>query len=231
MPSGETHFSESLVDRPPLGYSVAMGLEQWDATRKRYILYRTEEQHSADCARYPFESIPRRVFLDTSVVNVLVKQAEYIFEQEPIPTTIEPTLALDTEALMHIFYVGARAGWDILGSSKTLEEISRTRDQSLRGDLIDYALGLVDSDPNNEGRAFAADLGRRLVDAPFLAALPDPADRELIGNAVGFGCDVFCTCDRATIIRKRGQVRQIPLQILTPAEWWAHIKPWAGLWG
>jgi hypothetical protein len=23
----------------------------------------------------------------------------------------------------------------------------------------------------------------------------------------------------------------VPLRIMTPAEWWAHIKPWAELWG
>ena len=208
-----------------------MGLEHWDTAKKRYVLYPTGEQHALDCAQFPFERIPRRVFLDTSVVNVLVKQATHVFEQEPIPDETEATLALDTEALMHVFYIGARAAWDILGSPKTIEEISRTRDPSLRDDLLDYALNLVDADPNSEGRAFAADLGRRLIDAPFVAALPDPADRELIGNAVGLGCDVFCTCDRATIIRKRDRVRQIPLRILTPAECWAHVKPWAGLWG
>lgn len=56
------------------------------------------------------------------------------------------------------------------------------------------------------------------------------AARELIGNAVALGCDVFCTCDRATIVTKREHLGQIPLRILTPIEWWAHIRPWAGLW-
>jgi len=60
----------------------------------------------------------------------------------------------------------------------------------------------------------------------------NPARRALRGalaKATGFGFDVFCTCDRRMIIRKREQLRQLPLRILTPAEWWAHVKPWAGL--
>jgi hypothetical protein len=95
-------------------------------------------------------------------------------------------------------------------------------------ELLDYSVGLVE--PPSEDRAFAESFGHRLVDAPFLSALPDPADRELIGNAIGFGCDVFCTCDRRTIIRKRDRLTQLPLRILTPDEWWAQIKPWGGLW-
>lgn len=207
-----------------------MGLEYWDSSRRKFVLYRTTEQHTADCDRFPFESIPRRVFLDTNVINVLVKHSAHVFDQDPIPFDTEPTLATDIEALMHVFYVGARANWDLLASERTLGEIARTRDGALRDDLLEYALGFVNRDLDDEDRSFAAAFGRRLIDAPFVAALPDVADRELIGNAIGFGCDAFCTCDRTTIVRKRGQLRQVPLRILTPAEWWAQVKPWAGLW-
>lgn len=207
-----------------------MGLEHWDPSRRKYVLYRNPEQHTADCDRFPFESIPRRVFLDTNVLNALVKRSAHVFEHEPIPLETQPTLATDVEALMHVFFVGARANWDLLASQKTLDELSQTRNGALREDLLEYALGFVNRDLEDEDRRFAADFGRRLIDAPFVAALPDLADRELIGNAIGFGCDAFCTCDRTTIVRRRGQLRQVPLRIMTPAEWWAHVKPWAGLW-
>src|SRR6202035_3933297 len=146
-----------------------------------------------------------------------------VFERERISPEIEPNLALDIEALMHVFYVGARADWDLVGSQKTLDELSRTRDETLRSDLEDYALGLVNRDSNDKDRRFAADFGRRLIDSPFLAALPDLADRELIGYAIGYGCDAFCTRDIATIVKKRAQLRQVPLRVITPAEWWRHV--------
>lgn len=125
--------------------------------------------------------------------------------------------------------IGGRAPWEIVASRKTLSEIGETPDLAVRDRLLDYACELVD--PPTEDVVYAASLGRRLIDAPFTEALPDPADRELIGNAIGLGCDVFCTCDRRTVVRKREQLRQLPIRILTPAEWWAHIKPWAALWG
>jgi hypothetical protein len=206
-----------------------VGLEHWDANRRKWVLYRSQAQHSDDCARYPFDRIPVRIFLDTNVVNLLVKHSAQVFEQVLIPPDLDVTSALDVEALMHVFHVGARADWDILASRKTLDEIEQTPDSDVRGELLEYALQLVELP--SEDSAYAASLGRRLVDAPFVSALPDLSDRELIGNAIGFGCDVFCTCDRRTIIRKRERLAQIPLRILTPVEWWAHVKPWAGPWG
>jgi hypothetical protein len=208
-----------------------MGLEYWDSRKKKFILYQSAEQHSDDCARFPFASIPQRVFLDTNVINVLVKHGTHVFEREPIPQNTESKLAIDIEALMHVFYVGTQADWGLFASEKVIEELSRTRQMGVRDDLIEYALGFVNRDPSDEDRKFAADFGRRLIDTSFVAALPDVADRELIGNAIGFGCDAFCTRDRATIVSKRDRLRQVPLRIMTPAEWWAHIKPWAGLWG
>ena len=207
-----------------------MPLEHWDPNKKKYVLYRTDAQHDADCERFPYERIPKRVFLDTNVINVLVKHSAQIFDWQSISRNADSKLALNIEALKHVFHVGARANWDILGSQKTLDEISQTSNQVLRDDLSDYALQIINQHIDDEDRRHAADFGRRLVDAPFVAALPDLADRELIGNAIGFGCDTFCTCDEKTIVSKRHQLKQLPLRILTPAEWWAHIKPWAALW-
>ena len=68
---------------------------------------------------------------------MLVKHSAHVFEHEPIPIDIDPTLATDIEALMHVFYVGARADWSILSSQKTIDELSRTRDGTLRDDLLE----------------------------------------------------------------------------------------------
>lgn len=83
--------------------------------------------------------------------------------------------------------------------------------------------------PHSEPYHHSTDLGRRSIQAPFLSKLPDAGDRELIGNAVGLGCDVFCTADRATIVRFRDALSGVPVRIMTPVEWWRHFKPWAGL--
>jgi hypothetical protein len=205
-----------------------LGIERWDEKRGKWVLYTDQEEHSTDCAENPFESIPRRIFLDTNVLNLMVEFGEQIFEQAPLSDGMEPVRAEDVEALKHIFYVGTRANWDIVVSKKTLDEIALTRDTNLRSSLNSFAVEIFDE--TSEDNSHAASLGRRMIDAPFLAALPDKSDRELIGNAIGLRCDVFCTRDRRTIIKWRHRVYGLPIRLLTPREWWRHIKPWAGLW-
>lgn len=197
-------------------------------------LDRTTAQQHDDCQLFPFKAIPRRVFLDTNIINVLVKWGEQVFEYAELPEDIDATLRKDIEALMLVFHVGSRAHWDVVVSGKTLSELSDTRDGALRQALIEYGKMLVDYQSHqghgaNE-QAFAADFGRRLKDSSFVSALPDHADRELVGHAIAFGCDAFCTCDRRSIHRKRDGLRHLPLRILAPEEWWANIKPWAALW-
>lgn len=208
-----------------------MPLEYWDDRKKKYVLYVSSQQHSLDCERFPFNHIPCRVFLDTNVINCLVKWRSQIFEREPIPPNTEETLALDIEALMHVFHVGSRADWDLVGSPKTLDELSRTRNPDLRDDLLDYGIQIVDHLPKTDDRQLTFEFAHHLFDSPSVIALPDIADRELIGNAITLECDAFCTCDRSTIVSKRNKLHRLPLRILTPAEWWSHVKPWAGLWG
>jgi predicted nucleic acid-binding protein len=192
------------------------------------VLYQSQEQHSDDCESYPFEKIPGRVFLDTNIVNALVKYAGCVFEQEPIPDSLPTTMAHDIEALMHIFQVGARANWDLVASLKTLDEIAQTPSETLRATLSDYAIEIVEN--LNQATASAYDLGRRVVGCDFFNALPDGNDRELLAHAIGLNCDAFCTADRSTIVRKRESLPKIAIRIVTPVEWWRHIKPWAGLW-
>jgi hypothetical protein len=204
-----------------------LAIEYWDEIKQRWILYRSQEEHHAECEMYPYDSVPSRIFLDTNVVNVLVSYPGTIFEHEAQPELSDVTLAEDIEALTHLFYVGQRANWSIIASSKTLEEIGKTPDLDYREQLKDYAVNLISSEA--EENAYASLVGRRMIEAPFTSALPDLADRELLGNAIGLQCDVFCTRDRRTIIKKRDQLRLLPIRIMTPLEWWRHVKPWAGL--
>ena len=118
-----------------------MRLEHWDAARRKFVLCHSQAEHSMDCQRYPFESIPRRMSLDTNVINRLVKWRVQVFDRDAIPPDTEETLALDVEALMRIFTVGERASWGLVGSPKTLGELARTRDPALRSKLLDYGTG------------------------------------------------------------------------------------------
>lgn len=60
-----------------------MVLEEWGETQGKWLLYRSAADQRADCDRHPFEGIPTRIFLDTNVVNLIVKHAPVIFNLEP----------------------------------------------------------------------------------------------------------------------------------------------------
>lgn len=181
-----------------------------------------------DCERYPFERIPARVFLDTNVVNLIVKHAPSIFEMAPHDSALPIGRRRDIEALAHVFAVGARASWELRVATATLDEIYRTLDERLRHNLADYALEMLEA--GTDESSHGGDLGQRLADSSLLDCLPDRADRELLGNAIGLGCDAFVTADIRTIVSRRDALPDLPLRILTPTEWWAHVKPWGGLW-
>ena len=70
----------------------------------------------------------------------------------------------------------------------------------------------------------------KLLTSGVLDILPDVADRLLICDAVVYNCDCFCTCDRRTILKHRDALTDLPIKIITPAEWWSEIKPWAAIW-
>lgn len=203
-------------------------LEEWDEARGKWLLYCSAADHHADCERHPFEGIPGRIFLDTNVVNLIVKHAPVIFEMEPQDPDLPIGRRRDIEALAHIFAVGARASWTLRVAETTLDEINRALHEQVRRDLGAYALEMLER--GTDDSAHGSDLGRRVADSTLLACLPDRADRELLGNAIGLGCDAFVTADVRTIVSRRHLLPTLPLRVLTPTEWWAAVKPWGGLW-
>lgn len=212
-----------------------MTLEHWDPARGRWMMYSTPDEQSEDCRVHPFDRVPRRIFLDTNVVNLMVKHRLNVFEQEPISPALHPSTAHHVEALMHLMSIGFSAGWDLVISRETINEIERTTDPFVRGELLDYAWEVSDEEFDEYGGhvdfVFAAKLGRSFAQADMMAMLPDESDRILVGHAIGLGCDAFCTRDFRTIISKRSKLPPLPISIITPIEWWKHVKPWAGLWG
>lgn len=211
-----------------------MTLERWDAALGRWIMYARAEQQSEDCRSYPFSRVPKRIFLDTNIVNLMVKYRRHVFEQEPIPADLHPSAAHHVEALMHLFSIGFRAGWDLVVSRETINEIERTVDPYVRGELLDYAWEVSDEEfweySENSDFRFAGKLGRSFAQADMMSVLPDESDRILIGHAIGLACDAFCTRDLRTIVNKRHKLPPLPISIMTPVEWWKRVKPWAGLW-
>ncbi len=75
----------------------------------------------------------------------------------------------------------------------------------------------------------AEDLRYRMLASRTLDALPDLSDRVLLCDAIVYQCDLFCTRDWTTILKHRLDISGLPIEIVTPEEWWGRIRPYSAL--
>lgn len=184
-----------------------------------------------------FFAIPRRAFLDTNVVNKILDHGDFVHENVPLPPEICPNDQLELESLAGIFDTGQRAFWQFAISPLTYQEVSATSNPTRRANLESWFAELwhcwretVRAMDNLPSFVEAEDIRVKLLSSGMLDVLPDVNDRVLISDAIVYRCDCFCTLDKKTILKHRGALRELPIEILTPSEWWAQIKPWASLW-
>jgi hypothetical protein len=179
--------------------------------------------------------IPGRVFLDTCVVNFMLDYGEQIHNGGDLPS-IGSREAGDIEALRHVMLVGQRAMWQLAISPYTYSEIVRTQDEHrLRQldlwfqELWQYWRSTVEQ--NNDLPTFieAEEIRVRTLASGYLAILPDVADRVLMCDALVYRCDLFCTRDWGTILKYRSELKGLPIEIVTPTDWWARIRSHAAL--
>ncbi len=184
-----------------------------------------------------FFSIPRRAFLDTNVVNLTLDYGEFIHDNIPLPLDIHPNVEREVQSLAGIFDTGQRAFWQFAISPLTYREVTATSDPARRANLKSWFAELwycwreiVRVMDNLPSFLEAEDTRVGLLSSGKLDVLPDVHDRILLTDAIVYRCDCFCTFDKRTILKHRDALRDLPIKIQTPSEWWAQIKPWAALW-
>lgn len=182
-------------------------------------------------------SLPGRVFLDTCVVNFILEYGEQIHDGADNPPAVSRYEAQDIDALHNIFLTGRRADWQLAVSPFTYYEIAHTADLSKQRqlsrwfvELWDHWVGIVDSDDSLPTFVEAERARATLLTGKTLEVLPDINDRILIVDAMVYRCDCFCTRDWTTVLRNRDKLEGLGMLILTPAELWAQIRLFAGLW-
>ncbi len=183
------------------------------------------------------KDIPGRVFLDTCVVNFILDFGVQIHDGVGAPADIKERDAADINALYNLFLVGQRAMWQLAISPHTYVEIARTRHINGHSKLNLWLQELWKSwrstiSSNNGLPSFieAEDLRVQILESGFLDTLPDLEDRVLLCDAIVYHCDLFCTRDWSSILKHRLELTGLPIQIVTPSEWWSRIRPYAELW-
>ncbi len=182
-----------------------------------------------------FNSLPRRLFLDSCTVQTIGQYGTYIWEGEPLSATdsmcrVEGGPA-NLAALRDIFLVNERALFEWILSEASLAEAEAKHDsRHLRWvhDVMDHTRVCLEESggPSDESTVLASRLNE-----PCFGYLSDQ-DRCLIRDALHLRCDAFLTMEQR-LTRNQTQVahmvREVGLRILRPVDLWERLRPWAGL--
>ena len=190
---------------------------------------------------------PRLIFLDTNIVQNLHSFGDFIYDRRFSPEVESklkgkgPWFADDIRALADFMALGIRAGWPVALSSRTLQELNATPQRNkhyalttLGKELATYfASNLDHRDIEEEGSAYSEishfTFIQRCRLSDLLKVMPQEEDRQLVIDAIEYGCDIFLTMDYKTIWRHRDEIKRLSLRVMRPTELLAHVQPWASL--
>jgi len=181
---------------------------------------------------YPFEKLPRRIFLDSCTAQTLRDYGSYIYEGEEIPGDARIRRVVDgiekVEALRIIFYVSERAMFEWIVSSGSMAEAEDKGDSGHMQWLWDVA---HHSEVCLEGEGATAEnqsLGARLEEPKF--GYLSAKDRLLLQHALTLRCEAFLTMERRLPRNATHIERELGIRVLTPITHWEMLRPWAALW-
>lgn len=182
--------------------------------------------------KHPFESLPRRIFLDSCAAQTLRDYDAYIYEGQAIPADDRIHRVTDgcanVEALRNIFLVNERAQFEWIVSRGSMQEAQGKRDpghMQWLWDIADHSEVCLEGDgPTAESEALAA----RLEESKF--GYLSEQDRLLLCHAVALRCQAFLTVERRLPRNAAHIGREIGLRILTPIMHWEMLRHWAALW-
>lgn len=174
---------------------------------------------------------PLRVFLDSSVLQAMLRYGEYLYDGGAIEANDQihrdPLGVAKLEALRAIMQVGYRAPFQFALSSNSFAEVRQSQDHA----YLRWALDVLDH--------WNACLAESDAPSPKPAALQALAsgvhgylgegDRRLIEDALNFDCDTFLTMENK-LPKNRAHLQQtLGIRVETPVMVWSRVEPWAGL--
>ena len=182
--------------------------------------------------KHPFESLPRRIFLDSCTAQTLRNYGAYIYDGEPIPDSDPvcrvPDGIANIEALRNIFMINERAQFEWIVSRGSMQEAHDARDpghMQWLWDIADHsAVCLEATGPTAESEEIAAQL-----DEPKFGYL-SAKDGLLLRQAIALRCDSFLTVERRLPRNAAHVERELGIRIMTPITHWEMLRPWAALW-
>jgi hypothetical protein len=176
-----------------------------------------------------FEDIPRRIFLDSSVLQALQTYGGFLYEGEGLDPTDrihrDPVGPAKLDALRAIMQVAQRAPFEFALSENSFREVTAAHDQS----YLQWAYDVLDHwRACAEASVVPSDVDSSALDSSAYGYLGS-GDRALIKDALLLGCDSFLTMENRLPRNAEHLNRTLGLRVLSPLHMWELLRPWARL--
>ena len=192
-------------------------------------------------------ALPRLIFLDTNVVQNIQTFFDLVHGYDLSPklqakiSASGDRFTTDIYALARFIALGQGYCCQFAVSSGTLAELADTPQIDKRSALADWGNQLANNFATyREGSSHAVEGSsygeishftflQRCALSNMLRELPQESDRQLIIDAIEYGCDIFLTMDYRTVWRYRENVSRLGVDVMRPVELLEYIGPWVGL--
>jgi hypothetical protein len=175
-----------------------------------------------------WQSLPRRIYLDTSTLQMLYDFGGEIFEGEPFQSIARAArvegLADEIEALQMIFAVNERAIFEFVVTEASLREVMARDKPGFTQWVYDVLdTWLIQSEGEEPPMA-----GRTLEDRRF--GMISLKDRRLLQEALDWRCDAFMTMERRLPTAAGFIDRETGLRVMRPTTYRGLLSRFAGLY-
>jgi hypothetical protein len=181
-----------------------------------------------------FDALPRRIFLDTSTLQAILRYGEFIWENvAPEPGDRAHAIALlpDLNALRCIFQVDQRAGFDIVVSESTYSDAAAKGERRYSAYAAEVRAHWLTRIEEYQGQALQGhgnEVAARLDGSAF--GYLSAKDKLLLRDALALECHAFLTLDRKLAKNAPNLQASLGIRVLLPTEHWELLRPWAALW-
>lgn len=176
---------------------------------------------------HAWQTLPRRIYLDSSTLQTIYDYGGVIWEGEPFEPTARAArvagLVEELDALHNIFMVNERARFEFAVTESSIREVAARNDRGYLQwvhDVLDTWL------IQSEG------------EEPVLTSVFDDhkfgnisvKDRRLLQDAVNVGCDAFLTMERRLPTAADFIERATGLRVMRPTSYWVLLARFAALY-
>ncbi len=182
-----------------------------------------------------FDSLPRRLYLDSSTLQTIERYGEFVWENVEPETGDRafriPGFLDDLEALRFILQVNERAMFDVVVSPSAITEVADKGDGPYLRWVLEVAAHWRERIREYEGRALF-ERGPRvagLLDGPRFGYL-SAKDKALLREALAVECTAFITMEKRLPRNAQHFGATTGMYLLRPPEFARMLMPWAAIY-